>query len=290
MIPRPISRSWEWLPFALLLVAVCALWSVWPLLLREWFESSSAYVCGPFLLVLALWLIRRRRQAPQLQSAHRCIAGLILCAALGAVAVRSAREDSVTLTFGAVLLTILTLYGVLLGWSWLRANATSMFLIAFALPIWAPFRDVLLWPLTISVGPKLAAIFGAEFEQVGSFIFLAGGAFHIAQECSGERFFAIFMPVSLLLGDLLQLNAARRARIALVGLLVSVTLNWARVAAIIIVGASTDMAHPIVKDHGWLGHVVFAVGLGLFLTWVHLYSDNSTFLRKHSRAPGLSQP
>jgi exosortase len=252
----------------LVMAAACvALWPFMALLWREWMDHSSSYSHGPLLLLGVLWLMWRGGVAPARLGPGAIVVLASACLALGFALAAGASAvvlGPTSLLWPAAVLASLWL---LCGWRGLQPALVPVSLLLFAVPVWSPVRDHLLWPATVSIVPALVTAIGVPADVQGVFVHIPQGTFEIASECSGEHYFLVFVVLAVFVGHLESLSLGRRALLVAVAGAFAMLLNWIRVAAIILIGAANGMSDPIVRDHGWFGTLVFGFGLACYLWW-----------------------
>ncbi len=253
-------------------VAAClALWPFMALLWQEWMDHSSSYSHGPLLLLGVLWLLWRGGGTPGRLLPGTFVILASACLALGfalAAGVAAVVLGPTSLLWPVAVLASLWL---LCGWQALQRALVPVSLLLFAIPVWSPVRDHVLWPATVSIVPALVTAIGVPTEVQGVLVHIPQGTFEIASECSGEHYFLVFVVLALFVGHLESLSLGRRVLLVAVASGFAMLLNWIRVAAIILIGAAKGMDHPIVRDHGWFGTLVFGLGLAGYLWWALRY-------------------
>ncbi len=263
-----VAQLWRWLP-VLLVVAVTLLVLPTIFQLRHlWTELGDAgYGHGPLLVVVVIWLLYRDSAVSQRPAG----AGAARWVALATVAVLSvawaAAEAASTSSIGQAIWPLLawTVLASVYGWREARRFALPLGLLYFALPVWLPVTNYILWPLTIKVTSFAVQLLGLNAYVDRNFITIPSGSFEIIAGCSGQHFLLVACVIGLLIARLNDLQARQFWIVFGAAIAFALVTNWIRVTTIVIVGYVTEMRHPMVAE----GHLTF--GWLLFAAVILLY-------------------
>jgi len=157
-----------------------------------------------------------------------------------------------------ILLPMLILFAFMLiaGVDKARTILMPLGLVYFAVPFWDYLNEALV-QITSTVVQYFIARSGITAYISGNSIFIPSGELVIAAGCSGLRYFIIgtFLGV---LGSYLNFVSLKRQLLLIVALSgLSLVANWVRVYWITLVAYQTEMQSPLVRDHEFLGWVIF---------------------------------
>jgi len=157
-----------------------------------------------------------------------------------------------------LMLPLVLLFAFLLvaGVNRTRAILVPLGLVYFAIPFWDYLNNTLV-QITSTVVQYFIARTGITAYISGNSIFIPSGEIVIAAGCSGLRYFIIgtFLGV---LGSYLNFVSLKRQLLLIAALSgLSLVANWVRVYGITLVAYQTEMQSPLVRDHEFLGWVLF---------------------------------
>jgi EpsI family protein len=141
-------------------------------------------------------------------------------------------------------------------------------LLTLALPIWGFLSPVLQWTATHVVTAMLSALDIAVFMEDNT-ITIPNGTFEIAQSCSGIGLFLVSLT---LIGFLILSEKPGYARAIIIGVggaFLGIASNWVRILLIVLIGHTSGLDHPIVREHVWFGWLVFLVLFFPYLWWAY---------------------
>jgi EpsI family protein len=238
-----------------------------------WTELGDAgYGHGPLLALVNVWLLwQAKLDERESVPGGRGIATIAL---LGVSIVWAAALASSTSSVGQALwplacwLALTALY----GWPAARKFALPLGLLYFALPIWGPLTNFVLWPLTIKVSSFFVQLIGLNAYVDRNFITIPSGSFEIITGCSGQHFFLVACVIGLLIARLNELTGRHFWVVVLTAAAFAIVTNWIRVITIVIVGYVTEMQHPIVAEgHLTFGWILFACVVLVYCLWARWY-------------------
>lgn len=233
--------------------AVLELVAVW----RDDILYSHGFLIAP----VSVWLIARA--APKLKL-HPVLPSIWLFAAIGVCAFSWLLGFlSATGVVQIVALVVLLFLGLLVMFGvnsarklWMPAGL--MFL---CVPVWG-FLEAILQGITIFVNSILIRLSGRNAYIEGDFVFLADGAFEIAEGCSGAHFFLASLVIGMLYTYLNLSRLKYQSMLLVTAMALALLANWTRVFTIILIGDLTNMSHYLVTvDHYYFGWIVYAVWL-----------------------------
>jgi exosortase len=258
---------------------VCASLLLFPTLsrLRElWSEvADTSYGHGPLLVILVCWLIYRATDAAERPRGGSWLAVILL--ALASTAWASA-VASVTTSVGLALWPpiCVLLLASLYGWRYARRVTLPLLLLYFALPVWGPLNNLVLWPLTVKMASLGVGALQLDALIDGNFVAVPSGRFEIIAGCSGQHFLMVACVIGLTIAHLNELRGRAFLLVAAVAVAFALVMNWIRVVGIIAIGYYTEMRHPLVaQGHLMFGWVLFAAAILLYCLWARWYVNRT---------------
>lgn len=264
--------GWDWLT-AHRLTAILGLWLAvaviyWPsavALDAIWRGASGdAYTHGHLVLLASRSLIARDRERLTATPLRPVGWVWVLVAMLSGAwlwAWRAAIQVLHVLLLLAILLTALV---AALSWRIARRCVFPLALLLVAMPIRDPINQSLQTASAKMTG-LLVWLSGMLVHLQSDLIQLPGGTIEIAQACAGLNGVVIGLTVAALYGEFVRDPLRRRlAWLALMGMLAMVA-NAVRIFILTAAAYNTDMRSPFVTHHIWLGWVLFAVAVTVFL-------------------------
>lgn len=226
-----------------------------------WQFNNEAYSHGYLVLVLVLYVLYERRDLFVLNPTFTplplaFLTGLVWTAA-----------NTINVKLGEYLILPFVLYLFIVssvGWRKSLYFILPISALYFALPI-IGFINPLLQILTIKVVTTMVNMTDMVAHIDGFYITLPYGVLHVADSCSGLSYLSAGITFTMLY-SFLNIRR-RRLRILSIGLMLCLSLcaNWLRVYILVIVGHESKMQSPLVKEHGFLGWIIFAAIFVFFL-------------------------
>jgi exosortase A len=262
-------------------------WDTTRALLELWW-TGDAYSHGLLVLPLVLYVVWRQRDAMARLTPSPRPLGLL---AVAGVAVLWLLSNVMDIDAGRQLAWVLMLGAVvwtLLGTRLLRELAFPLAFMLLTISAW----DFLAPPLqeaTATLTAKSVELLGIPVFRDNQYLSIPSGQFRIAEQCAGLR----YLLASLAVGSLYAYTQLRglgpRILFVLVAAVSGLLANVARVTIVIVAGHLTDMQHSLVRDHGNLGWVVFAVLL-VPLFWFGHWLGKRTATGRADTAGGGDTP
>ncbi|MCC5888532.1 MAG: EpsI family protein [Gammaproteobacteria bacterium] len=250
---------------------------------------AFAYKHGYLLLGMSGWLLLRALPDVAISRLAPSLTGLFVLLA-GTLVYGLAELLDFTLGMQAMLPILLFALIVALGGRQLiPLILLPIALLYFAIPVW----DLLVAPLqAISTGVVTGVLGMGGFPVYveGNLVYVAGGAFEIAEGCSGDRYFIVALALAAFYGfDNLWKSSNRWLLLAAAGVAAAVS-NWIRIYILIRIGEATAMQHPLIADHDAFGWVVFGIMMApvlLIARW--LQTREGPWPAAVARVPGSIQ-
>lgn len=250
------------------LISLILFYPTWWRLLSKWLQFEQVLVHGLAtaalfigLLLLHPPLTARNADAPSISLNKASLGGglALVATVLVWLLIELARID--TIAYLLLPVGLAATCWTLLGWAATRAFLPYLLLLSLSLPIWADLVPPLVAMASAVVGTWVQWM-GMTALIEGHYITLPYGRLVIADGCSGIRYFAIAILLSMVTA---VLNDYRwRGWLACLGVAVALSLlaNWVRITILVVVAYATDMESALITDHEFLGWVVFAFFIG----------------------------
>lgn len=250
-------------------------------LIGKWNQlGMGEYGHGYLVLAISAYLIfynRRRLLAITPCPEHRAILAIIVTSMLWMIA---ALVDIEALQTISLLLLVLSIIWALLGTQVTKILVFPVLYISFAIPIWFPLSPVL-QDLTADAVFWMIRVMEIPALRIENMIVLPAGKLSIEEACSGLRYFLAALTLGALYGYLNYVSFRARVFVLLVAAGAAVLANMLRVFIVVYLAYKTDMQHPFVHDHLYLGWYLFG-GLVVVLLIIdaqlhrsRLHSSNS---------------
>ena len=263
-------------------IAVAALW-VWLCLhlSTEW-SLNPQYNYGwavPFFATLIFyfrWKGRPVPDVPEESGTLRAVAGLLLVLLLPIRIIEEANPDWRFLSWALALTVVAYSFLALLragGTPWVRHFAFPVCFFLVAVPWPVQLENLIVQTMmraVASVAVEIAGWFGVGAYQLGNVIQLRNGFVGVDEACSGVKTLQAGIMVALVLGELLNLRAARRVALLLLGCGWVFLCNVFRATALVFVAAHSGL-DALGRWHDWIGTAALVCGtagmLGLAWLW-----------------------
>ena len=251
--------SWQLL--VLTLVVTCigiapTFWLLWP----KWMDSFT-YSHGLLVVPICIWLLLDNRDRINAEPAEATLwatpvlFGLLL---VWIIAFAANIEIGVEALMPLIILSALLL---VVGKRITKLAAFPVLLIFSAIPIWDYINGILQSLTTIAVSVILAAIRVPAYID-GNSVQIPSGWFEIAGGCSGLHFLIVGITLAAVYAYMYLESMPKRLGLVVIVVVMSIVMNWIRVATIITAGHLTNMQSYLVQiDHYYFGWILFAVML-----------------------------
>ena len=193
---------------------------------------------------------------------YRAIVAVVSASMLWLIA---ALVDIEMLQTVALLLLVLSILWALLGSRVTKILVFPVFYIGFAIPIWFPLSPIL-QDLTADAVFWIIRVMEIPALRIENMIVLPAGKLSIEEACSGLRYFLAALTLGSLYGYLNYVTFRARLFVLLVAAGAAVLANMLRVFIVVYLAYKTDMQHPLVHDHLYLGWYLFGGLVVVLLT------------------------
>ncbi|WP_455389841.1 exosortase, partial [Petrachloros mirabilis] len=239
---------------------VADLWRLWTA------ADYPLYSHGLVLLVIAAHIFWRqwRRHNTETDRPSIVVGNLLLAAA--SITWFLARMGQVQLLqelclLGIVFFLVWSLAGLRLA----KQIVWSVLLVACAIPIWE-FAAGILQAATVFATTQLLNATNISAVAEGTRILIREGTFVVEDACTGLGQHQTAVALALLYAYWNQTRVPVTLLYIAIAMLTAFLTNTIRVYIIIVAGHLTEMHHPLIKDHVWLGWVVFALAVFLLMS------------------------
>ena len=150
-----------------------------------------------------------------------------------------------------------------------RHAAAPIAFLYFATPIWE-YAVPVLQRLSVAATETALGWLGVSAEVHEYFVSIRGGTFHIAEGCSGKRYFIVTLAVAVLGAAIYRMRGVRALAYVLACGVLALVANWIRIIIVIYAGHIAGMqTYLVAVEHLTLGNVIFVCLLVLvLLLWV----------------------
>lgn len=153
---------------------------------------------------------------------------------------------------------------LLMGNQFALINWFPLAFVLFAIPVG---EELVPWlqQITADMALWLMSFTGIPTFNTGLYIEIPEGKFHVAEACSGIRFFIGSLVFGSLYGFISYKSLKKRILFFIVSAIVPIIANALRVFGIILIGHFSDMKHAVGADHLVYGWFFFAIVLLLLI-------------------------
>lgn len=168
-----------------------------------------------------------------------------------------------------------------------RHAAAPIAFLYFATPIWE-YAVPVLQRLSVAATETALGWLGVSAEVHEYFVSIRGGTFHIAEGCSGKRYFVVTLAVAVLGAAIYRMRGVRALAYVLACGVLALVANWIRIIIVIYAGHIAGMqTYLVAVEHLTLGNVIFVCLLVLVLLLARAVAPAST---ARARRPWTSDP
>lgn len=239
---------------------VVDLWQLWTA------ADNSLYSHGLVLLGIAAYIFWRQwdRHITEVDGPSIAVGNLLL--AVTSITWFLARLGYVQLLqelclLGIVFFLVWSLAGLRLA----KRTAWSVLLVACAIPIWE-FATGILQSATVFVTTQLLNATNISAVAEDTRILIKEGTFLVEDTCTGLAQHRTAVTLALLYGYLTQARVPVTLLYVVIAVVMAFLTNTIRVYTVIVAGHLTEIQHPLVKNHIWLGWVMFALAVFLVMS------------------------
>ncbi len=243
-------------------------------LIELWWENED-YGHGLITIPLVILLLWKRRYTFALDSPTGSLWGSVVLAPILLCWWLAYLLDIKSLLLPSLTAMTLCLAWIAFGSQIMKKSWIAIGLILMSIPIWDPLR-VLLQYITLHVANSWFILLGYPTLINGTTVTLPGGAFVVEPGCSGLRFFLAALYLAWVYLALNPLDLRRSAILISIVLSLAIVLNWIRVVVVMHVGNATLMQDPLVRNHAFLGWLMFVAVVPLTLVKASARLTHST--------------
>lgn len=244
-------------------------------LIGQWNQLDGGdYGHGYLVLLISAYLMFYNRQRLMVLTPcpeYRAILAVLGASMLWAVVVLVDVEMMQTV---ALLLLVLSMMWALLGTRVTQILVFPVLYISFSIPIWFPLTP-LLQDLTADIVFWLIRVMEIPALRIENTIVLPSGKLSVSEACAGLRYLMAALSLGTLYAYLNYEAFLSRLTVVLVAAGIAVLANILRVFIVVYLAYTTDMQHPFVQDHVFLGWYLFGGLVVLLLVVDSLLHRNS---------------
>lgn len=220
----------------------------------SWFEQGYGH--GIWTSLLAAWFGMQRSLTLVLQPRPWSWLPVSLCSLLWSLAYLTHYQSPHQLLFVLQLLTLLfALYGRTAS-----ALLLPVFLFSLSVPVWSLLTPLLQY-FCLQITAFWLGFVPVAAQIIGTDIKLPYGSLVIADGCSGLRYLLVSWALASCCALLDKHSRYNTVKLLLLATALALGMNWLRIAIIIGIAISTDMHHPWIQDHDFLGWIIFACAM-----------------------------
>lgn len=226
-----------------------------------WQFNNEAYSHGYLVLGLILYMLYERRELFVLKPTFTVLP-FALCAGLAWTA-----TNAINVKLGEYLILPAILFLLIVGSVGWRQSLKFLLPVSalyFALPI-VGFLNPILQTVTVKVVTAMVRMTDMVAHIDGFYITLPYGVLHVADSCSGLSYLSAGITFTMLYAFLNIRRKRLKALAITLMMALSLFANWLRVFILVVIGHESKMQSPLVKEHGFLGWIIFACIFVLFL-------------------------
>ena len=252
--------------FLLLVLAVVAAYSTTiSSMFSVWWEDDSAYSHGLLLSFIAIYIFAKNWHGDKssLSPGFHPVSFVLLlvCIPLWVASHLMFVQSAEQFFFLAILFF---LFPAILGFKSALKYLFPIILLLVAVPVWGAGVSVLQLLTTIASAFFLK-LTGITSVRDGFFILVPAGTFEVEAACSGLRYQLAGLSISLLYAYMARMKILSGIFFLCCSVVVVFMANVTRIYIVVLVGEKTQMQSSLVADHLWLGWVIFAIYISLFL-------------------------
>lgn len=229
----------------------------------KWIEWDGAYAHSYIIIGLITYFIIERRYHLQAENWHIYPKALVYL--LIAVGIWQAGQLSLILSLEQIALPLilfaltLSLTGTVVA----RQLLPFFMLLLLTLPLWDVFIPFL-QTLTVIVNTYLLGLIDLPANIQQFYITIPAGIFHVATGCSGLSHMMTSLTTASLFAIEYRANKATTLKLFTLAIIFGLISNWVRVFGLIVLGQSSNMQSPIIKDHGNYGLIINGIFIVIY--------------------------
>lgn len=177
--------------------------------------------------------------------------------------------------------------GFILGKEYFYRLLLPTMLVIMAFPVWYLLIP-LLQILTVKAVTICLSLINIPIFIQTYFIYIPNGIIHIAEGCSGLKYFQSAIAISIIMNLLHQNNWRKIIILGLCSAVLAIIANWIRVLILVLVGHYSGIDHPLMTDHDNLGWVIFAAAALLPLFFIDRKLSAENYSEKQQANKALS--
>lgn len=237
--------------------------------------ESGPYGHGFLVLAIACYLAWHRRDQLQRITPAPAAVALPVVAACVLAWLAAALVDIQLVQMVMLLPLVLSVAWAVSGARVARLLCFPVLFVLLALPVWSPLLPVLRL-VTVTGAFALVHLAGITAHLQDYRVQLPSGQLSIEEACSGLNYLLSGLALGLLYARLYYRRTASRVLVVAIVALSAILANIMRVFIIVYVAYSTEMQHPLVRDHMMLGWYLFGALVLLLLAVDRMIFVNST--------------
>jgi exosortase A len=265
--------SWR-LVVSTILVTCIGIAPTFVLLWPKWSDSLT-YSHGLLIVPLCIWLLWRERDrinAEPIKLTVWAVVPLLAMLFLWSLSFAANIEIGATATMPLILLLAVLLAA---GRRIAIRVAFPILLLFSTIPIW-DYGNSYLQSMTTSAVAEILGISRVPAFIQGNIVQIPSGSFEIAGGCSGIHFLIVGLTLAAVYGYLYLRSTGKQLLLVGAAFVMSIVMNWIRVATIIIAGHLTNMQSFLVQvDHYYFGWALFVVLLVPFFLFARKLEDSA---------------
>jgi len=244
--------------YAVLAVAGLALWPAIAFLLHDW-RHIHDYQYGYLIAAVSVgWLValRHKLNAAVVRPHPVGFTLLVLALLVWSIAFRASSILGTQLLLPVVLcLAVYAAFGPHVA----RLVAGPLAYLYFSVPLWDLLLPTL-QALSVFASESMLRVVGIDAVVQQSLVTIPEGTFHIAEGCSGKRYFMVTLAVAALAASACGIRGARFVATLAIAAGLALLANWIRIFIVIYAGHVTNMeSYLVAVEHRTLGYIIFGV-------------------------------
>ncbi|MBV5341436.1 MAG: exosortase/archaeosortase family protein [Deltaproteobacteria bacterium] len=238
------------------------------LFVKKWLASDD-YTHAFFIVPVIVYMIWLKRE--MLADNNRgASTGLVLVVLSLLLYLLSLQMQVPTLIFLATVITIITAFIYLAGFSVIKELAIPILLLFMIIPIPNQLLSMLTASLQLNISAisvSIVQLFSVPIFREGNVLQLQDMSFQVVEACSGIRSLISMTTLSILIGYFTLTRARSIAFLFLFSIPVAIVINIIRVVVLVLVFHYLHIDLSVGTSHTVAGLVLFVVGLALLFAF-----------------------